>query len=929
MKKLFFFLSVAVLGVAAASCQKELAVAEGGKGNVSITIQTPEVATKAIADGMNVNIVHYEIYKNEAGHKNSIEGTATTTGTPLIKGTVPMNAKGASLTLNLLQGQEYVGLFWAQVNGQSYYDVTDLREVKVAYPNEANSKTYANDEARAAFCQKKEFTTGRNVSVVLERPFAQINLGTTIADLNDDYKITLEQSSMTVKGVANSFNVAAMTAGETEVNVEFSYATLPYAFNPSETLVANNQTWAYAGMNYVLVPGDAATVDVTYSIKTDVGTVTRNVPVVPVEKNHRTNLIGNLLTQETTIDIVVDEKFNTPDQEPAPIYMAAANGGEFTLTEDVDLPKTLVIQSSLTLDLGGYSITGGKEDSPEMSGSDISAIVVEKGATLTIVGEGNIVGTEYGVYVKNGNVVVKGGDIKAGTSAVQVYNGTATIEGGNFSATKSNDYVVNCIDANWKNGTAKVSITGGTFVGFNPANNAAEGVGTNFCAEGYKAFEKAAGVYTVIPNSAVAVVAETSAKVEEALDNKDVNTIFLNAGQYEIEMYANFDPKKSLTIIGTEGTKVAFKNIQVKLNLAENFTIKDCEILHMATKTWGMLVFGSGNSAKGVYTVSNCTFNGVGTQGIYINETVSGAVYNIENCTFNGNFGGEGAITIQGNKDVKHIVNVEGCTFNNIPSTSHKICLIPSTAGTYFDFTLNTDQTLSVAIPNNTYNKAPYGNWYGIRHDGGVLDGNGLTVDFEEGPANNEGKRDNYGIMTSGGTIKNMTISGVFRGIMIMSPTEDIYIDNVVFDPTDEWGNCYPINTGEGDGTHSVYVKDSFIAGWNSYGTAVKDVTFTNCQFAQGAYYTDVNGRISKPYVNAVYENCDFCSKYYIDLSALVANQTVTFKNCTVNGVKLTAENWRSLVAPESTCGEGQISVELKNGSYLTAENVADYVVFE
>ena len=927
MKKLFTYLSVAMLAVAAVSCQKEMAVEDGGQGNVTISIQTPEVATKAIADGLNVNIVHYEIYKNEEGHKNSL------TGAHLIKGTVPMTAKGASLTLNLLQGQEYVGLFWAQVDGQSYYDVTDLREVKVAYPNEANSKTYANDEARAAFCQKKEFTTGRNVSVVLERPFAQINLGTTIADLNDDYEINLEQSSMTVTGVANTFDVAAMTAGTTGSNVVFSYATVPYAFNPSETLVANNQTWAYAGMNYVLVPGDAATVDVTYSIKTDVGTVTRNVPVVPVKKNYRTNLLGNLLTQETAIEIVVDEKFNTPDLEPAPIYMAAANGGEFTLTENVVLSEPLVIQSSLTLDLGGYTITGGKVDSPEMSGSDISAIVVEKGATLTIVGEGNIVGTEYGVYVKDGNVVVKGGNIKAGTSAVQVYNGTANIEGGNFSATSSDVYVINCIDAAYTSGAAKVNITGGTFVGFNPENNAAEGAGTNFCAEGYKAFERATGVYTVIPGSAVAVIAATSDEVEDALVDEDVNTIFLNADEYQIEMYANFSPKESLTIIGTEGTKVAFKNSQVKLDLAKNFTIKNCEILHMATKSWGMLVFGSGNSADGVYTVSNCTFNGVGTQGIYINETVSGAVYNIENCTFNGNFGSEGAITIQGNKDAKFTVNVDAdCAFNNIPVTnhynpdgSHKICLVPSTAGPYFDFILNTDEALSVKVST----KAPYGNWYGIAHNGGVLDGNDLNIVFDEGPVNAKGKKDNYGVMTSGGTIKNMTISGVFRGVMIMSPTEDIYIENVVFDPTDEWGNCYPINTGEGDGTKSLYVSNSFIAGWNSFGTAVKDVRFTNCQFVQGAYYTDVNGRLSKPYVNAVYENCDFCSKYYIDLSTLVADQTVTFKNCTVNGVKLTAENWTSLVAPKSTCGEGQISIELKDKSYMTADNEADYVVFE
>lgn len=681
MKKLFFYLSVAMLAVAAVSCQKEMVVADGENGNVTLTIQTPEVATKAIADGMNVNIVHYEIYKNETGHKNSL------TGTYLIKGTVPMDAKGASLTLNLLQGQEYVGLFWAQVDGQSYYDVTNLREVKVAYPNETNNLTYANDEARAAFCQKKVFSTGRNVSVVLERPFAQINLGTTIADLTDDYTITLEQSSMTVKGVANTFNVAAMTAGTTANNVVFSLATVPYAFNPSETLTANNQTWAYAGMNYVLVPNDAATVDVTYSIKTDVGTVTRQVPTVPVQKNHRTNLLGNLLTQETAIEIIVDERFNTPDLEPAPIYMAAATGGQFTLTENLTLREPLVIQSSLVIDLNGHTLTGGKPYSSEMTGTDISAITVENGATLTIEGNGTIQGSEYGLYAKNGNVVIKGGSITAGTTAVQVNVGTADIEGGDFSNTDASDtrYVINCIDANWKNGKAKVRITGGTFHNFNPADNAAEGAGTNFVADGYQTVDRGNGAYTVISDSAV--IAADNAAVEAALADSAIDTIYLNEGEYTIEMYTNFTAKKSLTIIGTEGTKVSFKNQQVRLALCENFTIKNCEILHMATKSWGMLVFGTDPSPVGVYTVSNCTFKGVGTQGIFINEIRSGAVYNIVNCSFTGDFGAsDGAVTIQNNREVDFTVNVTGCTFN-MTNGSHEISYHYNDSA----FTLNTD----------------------------------------------------------------------------------------------------------------------------------------------------------------------------------------------------------------------------------------------
>jgi hypothetical protein len=109
--------------------------------------------------------------------------------------------------------------------------------------------------------------------------------------------------------------------------------------------------------------------------------------------------------------------------------------------------------------------------------------------------------------------------------------------------------------------------------------------------------------------------------------------------------------------------------------LFKNFTIENCEILHMATKDWGHLVFGSGDKTDGVYTVKNCTFNGVGTQGIYINEKTSGATYNILNCTFEGDFGVEGAISIQNNAGVNCTVNVAGCEFNNIPETSHEICV--------------------------------------------------------------------------------------------------------------------------------------------------------------------------------------------------------------------------------------------------------------
>jgi hypothetical protein len=44
---------------------------------------------------------------------------------------------------------------------------------------------------------------------------------------------------------------------------------------------------------------------------------------------------------------------------------------------------------------------------------------------------------------------------------------------------------LNCYDANYTAGTAKIIVTGGKFYDFNPADNTAEGPGTSFVPEGY------------------------------------------------------------------------------------------------------------------------------------------------------------------------------------------------------------------------------------------------------------------------------------------------------------------------------------------------------------------------------------------------------------------------------------------------------------
>ena len=174
----------------------------------------------------------------------------------------------------------------------------------------------------------------------------------------------------------------------------------------------------------------------------------------------------------------------------------------------------------------------------------------------------------------------------------------------------------------------------------------------------------------------------------------------------------------------------------------------------------------------------------------------------------------------------------------------------------------------------------PYGNKYAFKMDGGVLDGNGHELYMEC-------YGDDYGVMISSGTVKNLTIQEACRAIMIMYPTDDIVLDNVNIGGD---GVLYPINTGEaGKEGVDLIVTNSTLAGWTSYSN-IESASFTNVKFEQGTYYNNIYGRVLKPYVNTTLTNCSFVEHMNLDLSELAQGQKITINNCTVNGVAVTAD---------------------------------------
>lgn len=159
-------------------------------------------------------------------------------------------------------------------------------------------------------------------------------------------------------------------------------------------------------------------------------------------------------------------------------------------------PQT-IIKKDTVLNLAG-KLTVDPAAAAAGFGEASPAFAAVESGTLTINGNGELnceAGTQqvYGINVNGGSVVINGGHFYGALTAVQVQKGSLEINGGFFDMAPTckaqvphyAKYVVNCIDASWKNGTATISIKGGTFVNFDPSANP-EGEGTTYVAEGYK-----------------------------------------------------------------------------------------------------------------------------------------------------------------------------------------------------------------------------------------------------------------------------------------------------------------------------------------------------------------------------------------------------------------------------------------------------------
>ena len=170
--------------------------------------------------------------------------------------------------------------------------------------------------------------------------------------------------------------------------------------------------------------------------------------------------------------------------------------GEMILDEDITRTSSIVAPLAHAYDavwnLNGHKIT--------VEGRPKSGVYMNRyTSNLEISGEG-IIHSEgtYGLWnsTTTGKIVINDGvTIEAQTHAVYAEKGVIEINGGIFKlinweeAPKDDNgnlkFLLNCLDTNYKNGSANIIVTGGKFYDFDPSNCVAEGIGTSFVAEGY------------------------------------------------------------------------------------------------------------------------------------------------------------------------------------------------------------------------------------------------------------------------------------------------------------------------------------------------------------------------------------------------------------------------------------------------------------
>ena len=447
----------------------------------------------------------------------------------------------------------------------------------------------------------------------------------------------------------------------------------------------------------------------------------------------------------------------------------AIENDDYTEEEKEEGPPIpyFTIDHSIVLDLNGHTISWDVEKVTTNS-QDIwytLLLFAVDGAEVTICGNGTIeteanYSNSYGInIVNNGSLTIENGTFTGATSAIQVQTGSLVITGGTFKQAKTigsvasqyAKYVVNAIDANYKNGTAKIALKGGEYC--YDYSNFPEGTNTTYVADGYvmETSSGETGMYTVSPKT-----------------EKTDNDVAVVDGQY-------FTQLQNAINAAERGETVALLK-----DTTENVTIasgKDLQ-LDLNGKTLTETTY---MDVQGVLTIKDST----ATSAPQISsdyETVTYQSGKIANT-------GTGILVSNGGK----LTLESGCVHS---TSGNGINVNGNTNMEGWDNAIDSSVTITGGyVHSREYGIGVYGNGAVVNVEGGVVvaDDNGAIAGngSYNSDSNGDGVTDNYGgteINIRGGTVIGHIVSSGYIAVGIYHPQNGelnisggtIYADNGV-----------------------------------------------------------------------------------------------------------------------------------------------------
>jgi len=516
------------------ACQKDEGLVSDGATSQTITVTIPQgMQTRATAadfgNGAKIDRCLLQIYHS---------GTTPAKYGEQQSATVQKGADGkltATFNLRLVAQQTYDFVFWADCSTGDHYNTDDLTNITVKGNYAGNNDEFdAFTGALLDYQVKGAFSE----NITLRRPFGQLNVKTLDMAAIPDPTLKPTKVKVAFTAVPTSFNAKKGEIGAATAAVEYT----------ADVLSADGDLT----VDYIWAPVEEATLadfSMTFLNGTTEISTNGDFKNIPIRRNYRTMVSGNLLTKQGDITVEIDPNFYKPDitvvTTAEELHAAFANGGSVTLSEDVTVEAPLVVETGKTveIDLNGKDIinTTSLPDTDPRYGNT-TVFEVKGGATLNIKGDGNIkaIGTKpnedgyrmavyaYGdakVNIYGGNFVNDQDYNDHNAQLDLIYadqQAVINIYGGTFESKSANNrgyWVLNLKDGSG----AAINVYGGTFINYDPSSSMTENPVKNFVAEGYTAIKTSAepapnGTYTVVKGTEVAAPAD----LESALKSGDI-----------------------------------------------------------------------------------------------------------------------------------------------------------------------------------------------------------------------------------------------------------------------------------------------------------------------------------------------------------------------------------------------------------------------